>query len=109
MIQACWMFWSTYTLYSSCRATAFHVKKTNTQVDEGVTIKAEPDENNVLMDDKDQHQVEYWKKVEDGVQCWIDAITCQRLVANEYFNNPPTLIDQGAFYILFMFLYDNFT
>jgi len=59
---------------------------------EQLMIKAELDEDGMPMEgNEDEETLQYWKKVEDGVRQWIDALACRRDIANEYFANPPAI------------------
>jgi hypothetical protein len=83
-------------------ATAFHLKK-KTQHNEQLTIKAKIDENSVpILEDEGGEDISgYQKKVEEGIQNWIDILSCRWAVVNEHFANPPLLADTGMFQILF--------
>jgi len=88
--------------------TAFHIKKKNAQDTQETTVKLESDENMLKEDDPDEEPVIYRKKIEDGMRHWLDALSCQRAVSNEYFANPPpTLMDSSE--ILFYFIVPSMT
>jgi hypothetical protein len=64
-------------------------------------IKAEIDEDGMPMDSNEEEEMlQYRKKVEDGVWQWIDALACRRVIANEYFANPPAIANAGTVCVL---------
>lgn len=80
--------------------TAFHIKKKNASVTQETAVKMESDENEP---DLDEEPVAYRKKIEDGMRHWVDALSCRRVVSNEYFANPPpTLTNSGEIYFYFV-------
>jgi superfamily II DNA/RNA helicase len=49
--------------------------------------------------DSEAVDVNYKKKVEGGMRKWSEALVCRRMVADEYFDNPPRSI--STYFLIF--------